>query len=146
MVYFTVVSIPDNIYFRAFGSSYLSFYAFLVFEAFPIIFEEKRGLSVSNDSLIFVGIGIGTSIGALLNIYLDGNTPDIIMKWQNSPPPENRLYGAMLGGPLLVVGIFWLGWTGEYSVVPWYIPALSTLLLGASISLVFISFTVSVNR
>ncbi|KIM80267.1 hypothetical protein PILCRDRAFT_73402 [Piloderma croceum F 1598] len=112
-----------------------------LFEAFPVIFEEKRGLSVSNDSLIFIGIGIGTSIGALLNVYLDGNTPDIIMKWQNSPPPENRLYGAMVGGPLLVVGIFWLGWTGEYSVVPWYIPALSTLSLGASISLVFISFT-----
>jgi DHA1 family multidrug resistance protein-like MFS transporter len=146
MVYFTLVSIPDKLYFRVLGSTYLSFYAFIVFETFPIVFEERRGLSASNDSLIFIGIGIGAVIGALLNIYLDGNTPEIIMKWQNSPPPENRLYGAMVGGPLLVVGIFWLGWTGEYSIVPWYVPALSTLLLGASISLVFISFTVSGNR
>lgn len=26
-----------------------------------------------------------------------------------------RLYGAMLAGPFLVAGIFWLGWTGSAS-------------------------------
>jgi len=122
------------------------FYTFLVFEAFPIIFEKKRGFSVSNDGLVFVGVAIGASIGALLSVYLDGSTPDMIRKWHNSPPPEMRLYGAMFGGPCLVLGIFWLGWTGEYSAVPWYVPAMSTLPIGASITLVFISFTVSVNR
>jgi hypothetical protein len=116
-----------------------------VFEAIPVIFEIKRGISLSLDGLIFIGVALGTSIGALLAMYLDGNTPEVIRKWKDFPPPENRLYGAMVGGPCLVVGIFWLGWTGNYSAVPWYVPALSTILIGASISLVFISFSVSVN-
>ncbi|KAG6843526.1 hypothetical protein H0H93_000727 [Arthromyces matolae] len=46
----------------------------------------------------------------------------------------------MIGGPGLVIGAFWLGWTGEYSSVPWYVPALSTILIGMSISMIFMSF------
>jgi hypothetical protein len=49
----------------------------------------------------------------------------------------------MIGGPVLVIGIFWLGWTGNYpSSVPWYVPALSTIFVGTGISLIFISFLV----
>ena len=46
----------------------------------------------------------------------------------------------MLAGPLLVVSMFWLAWSGNYPSVPWYVPALATIMLGASFSLVFISF------
>ena len=48
----------------------------------------------------------------------------------------------MLGGPVLVVGIFWLGWSGNYESVPWWIPGLSTILIGLAITLIFISFIV----
>jgi hypothetical protein len=116
-----------------------------VFEAIPVIFTEKRDFSVFQAGLIFCGVGVGTFIGAILSIYLDGNTPEVINKWQGFPPPENRLYGALVGGPCLITGIFWLGWAGEYPSVPWYIPALSTIPIGASITLVFISFSVSSN-
>lgn len=63
-------------------------------------------------------------------------------EWRGFPPAEERLYGAMMAGPCLVIGIFWLGWTGAYASVPWYVPALSTILIGMSVSLVFISFLV----
>jgi len=46
----------------------------------------------------------------------------------------------MIGSPILVIGIFWLGWTGQYANIPWYVPALSTIILGAGISLIFMSF------
>jgi hypothetical protein len=77
-----------------------------------------------------------------MSVYLDGNTPDVIKQWYGFPPPENRLYGAMIGGPCLVIGIFWMGWSGEFSSVPWYVPALGMILLGVSITLIFISFSV----
>ena len=48
----------------------------------------------------------------------------------------------MIGSPVLVIGIFWLGWTGQYANIPWYVPALSTIFLGAGISLIFMSFVV----
>jgi MFS transporter, DHA1 family, multidrug resistance protein len=68
----------------------------------------------------------------------------LIKRWKGFPPPEERLYGAMLAGPSLVIGIFWFGWTGEYSHVSWIVPEISTVFIGMSIALVFMSFLVSI--
>jgi MFS transporter, DHA1 family, multidrug resistance protein len=113
-----------------------------VFEALPVIFIGHHGLSTSHCGLIFLGVGIGTTIGAVSNLWIGGikvRYNDLIKEWRGFPPPELRLYGAAVGGPLLVLGSFWLGWTGAYKEVPWYIPALSTIPIGMSIGLVFIS-------
>ncbi|CAK5276497.1 unnamed protein product [Mycena citricolor] len=56
------------------------------------------------------------------------------------PPAEERLLGAMIGSPAFVVGAFWLGWTGQYASVPWYVPELGAIVLGMGISLIFMSF------
>lgn len=113
---------------------------YALFEAFPIVFVRIRGLTISQDGLIFIGVGIGTTIGASLNYYFSRDYPRLMKEWRGFPPAEERLYGAMMAGPCLVIGIFWLGWTGAYASVPWYVPALSTILIGMSVSLVFISF------
>ena len=113
-----------------------------VFEAFPVIFMGRHGFSIAQTGLIFIGVGIGTSLGSLINYLASAHYPQLIQKWKGFPPPEDRLYGAMLGSPVLVIGIFWLGWTGEYPSVPWYVPALSTIFIGAGISLIFMSFLV----
>ena len=101
-----------------------------------------RGFTLSQSGLIFIGVGIGTTLGAIINFFFGLHYPDLIAKWKGFPPPEQRLFGAMLGGPLLVVGSFWLGWTGQYASIPWYVPGLATIVIGASISLVFMSFMV----
>ncbi|PPQ75171.1 hypothetical protein CVT26_008701 [Gymnopilus dilepis] len=111
-----------------------------LFEAFPVIFMGRHGFSIAQTGLIFIGVGIGTSLGSLINYFASAHYPQLIQKWKGFPPPEDRLYGAMLGSPVLVIGIFWLGWTGEYTSVPWYVPALSTIFIGAGISLIFMSF------
>ncbi|KAH7929150.1 MFS general substrate transporter [Leucogyrophana mollusca] len=113
---------------------------YALFEAMPVIFVAKRGLSVVNTGFIFAGAGIGCTIGAMVCGYIDRRQVDLITKWDGSPPPERRLYGAMAAGPCLVIGIFWLGWSGQYPMVPWYVPALSMIPIGASITLSFISF------
>ena len=111
-----------------------------LFEAFPLIWADLRGFSPGLSGLIFVGVGLGTTAGAALNIRLGRRYKDLVPRWRGSPPPENRLLGAMVGGPVLVVGIFFLGWTGAYRSVPWYVPALATVVIGVSFALVFISF------
>lgn len=113
---------------------------YLSFEALPIVFSDRRGFSISQTGLIFIGIGIGTTLGSLTNAFLSRDYKMLIRKWKGFPPPERRLRGAMVGAPTLVIAIFWLGWTGEYKAVPWYVPALSTVLLGFSINLIFVSF------
>jgi MFS transporter, DHA1 family, multidrug resistance protein len=123
-------------------STYITRSTHVVFEALPIIFIEKRSFTLSQDGLVFVGVSIGCIVGAIINILLSHKYPEEMKKWKGFPPPEHRLYGAMAGGPILAIGSFWLGWTGEYSNIIWYVPAISTILLGMSVSLTFISFLV----
>ena len=115
-----------------------------LFEVIPIIFIVRRGFTISQNSLIFIGVGIGTTLGAFLNARLSTHYPGLIKKWKGFPPPEQRLWGAMVGAPSLVIAIFWLGWTGEYSYIPWYVPALSTIPLGMGITSIVMSFLVGV--
>ncbi|KAI0946742.1 hypothetical protein AcW1_010117 [Taiwanofungus camphoratus] len=113
---------------------------YALFEALPVIFVGTRGFNIGESGLVFIGVGIGTSIGAASFKPLTSHYPRLLVKWRGFPPPEERLFGAMLGGPSLVIGCFWLGWTGNYPSVPWYVPALGTIPIGASVSMVFISF------
>lgn len=114
-----------------------------VFEALPIIFVGTRHFSIGESGLIFIGVGIGTTLGAALFFPMTAHYPQLMVKWRGFPPPEQRLFGAMIGGVSLVLGCFWLGWTGNYASVPWYVPALATIPIGFSVSMVFISFFVS---
>ncbi|GAA5901413.1 MFS transporter [Sporobolomyces salmoneus] len=111
-----------------------------LFSLFPVIWEQKRGFNPGESGLIFIGVGLGTTIGAAANVLMQRHYRELVPKWHGHPPPEERLYGAILAGPLLVGSMFWLAWTGNYPGVPWYVPALATIMLGASFSLVFISF------
>jgi len=96
----------------------------------PFQWQKLRGFNPGQGGLIFIGIGIGTSIGAYISIrtYLaiscsyfplisgplgvQSHYKVLVPKWHGCPPPEERLLGAMYAGPLLVIGIFWLGWSG----------------------------------
>ncbi|KAI0050469.1 MFS polyamine transporter [Auriscalpium vulgare] len=113
---------------------------YALFEALPVVFIHKRGLSISQCGLIFLGIGVGSVLAACVNLWLGRGFPALVRKWRGFPPAEERLYGAMVGGPLLVVGIFWLGWTGQYPGVRWYVPMLSTIPIGVSVNCIFMSF------
>jgi hypothetical protein len=113
-----------------------------VFEAFPVIFIHIRHFTIPHDGLVFIGLGIGSVIATLTNIWFLRPYPQLMKEWRGFPPPEKRLNAAMVGTPLLAISIFCLGWTGNYESVPWYVPALTTIPLGTGIVLVFMSFLV----
>ncbi|KAI9457468.1 MFS polyamine transporter [Lactarius psammicola] len=110
-------------------------------EAVPVIFVRTRHFSVSNDGLIFISIGIGAILAAVINLWFLRPYPRLLKQWHGYPPAEERLYSAMVGGPVLVIGIFCLGWSGNYESVPWWVPGLSTIFIGLAITLIFTSFT-----
>ena len=114
-----------------------------VFEAYPLIFAEKRGLTIPQTGLMFIGIGIGALLAIIVNWYFLRPYPQLIKEWRGFPPPEKRLPPSMIAGPALVIGTLWLGWTGNYASIPWYVPAMGSILVGMSIILIFISFLVS---
>lgn len=110
-----------------------------LFEAVPVIFEMKRGFNLGESGLIFIAVGLGTTIGGIINVVVQLRYRQLTPFWRGMPPPEERLIGSMIAGPILVLGAFWLGWTGEYVAVPWYVPALALVPIGMSFTLVFIS-------
>ncbi|KAI9432893.1 hypothetical protein F5148DRAFT_1278700 [Russula earlei] len=89
----------------------ITIYSSMVYAAFPVIFIDRHGLTISQNGLIF--------LGPYSNIWINGGRYKIIVReWRGFPPPERLLYPATIGGPLLVVGSFWLGWAGAYKAVP----------------------------
>ncbi|GAA99569.1 uncharacterized protein L969DRAFT_94024 [Mixia osmundae IAM 14324] len=121
---------------------YTSFVYWLIyssFEVYPVVFQEKRGFNLGEGGLSFIGIGIGTTIGAAISIYLQRDYLFLTKKWHGTPPPEYRLRGSMLAAPILPIALFWLGWTGQFSSISWVAPEIATIPLGATYSLIFIS-------
>ena len=130
-------------YFPSFVINILIWTNIPVFEAFPIIFIDGRGFTIAQDGLVFICVGIGTTIGAVISYCSSAHYPELIKKWiPTSWKSLNRLLGAINGSPILVIGIFCLGWTGQCANIPWHVPALSTIFLGVGISLIFMSFLV----
>lgn len=114
---------------------------YAMFEAVPLIFVRTRHFSVSDNGLVFIGIGIGAALATVMNYWFLRPYPRLLKEWHGFPPAEERLYSAMVGGPVLAIGIFWLGWSGNYESVPWWVPVLSLIVIGLAIALIFTSFT-----
>ncbi|KIY69283.1 MFS general substrate transporter [Cylindrobasidium torrendii FP15055 ss-10] len=113
---------------------------YALFEAIPIIFMENHGFNLWQTGLVFIGVGVGTTIGALTTLFSSSHYPELVIKWKGFPPPEERLRGGMLGAPALVIGAFWMGWTGQYPEIHWIVPVIALSFIGASICLIFNSF------
>jgi DHA1 family multidrug resistance protein-like MFS transporter len=118
---------------------------FALFELFPIIFNETRHIPIQYSGLFFIGTGIGAAMGAYYTCWEGRKYVDLVKKWKGFPPPEQRLNGAMYGGPLLVIAIFWVGWAGAYKNVHWIVAELGTIPLGMGMALIFICFIVSLS-
>ncbi|KAK0569102.1 hypothetical protein OC861_001241 [Tilletia horrida] len=112
---------------------------YALFEAYPVIFRDLRGMSLGMSSLPFLSVLVGAVFGAAANIVLNHRYRHLSHLWKGTPPPEERLYGAIIAGPLLVAGAFILGWTGYKPSISVWGPIIAGVPLGASITLVFIS-------
>ncbi|KAF9070243.1 major facilitator superfamily domain-containing protein [Rhodocollybia butyracea] len=115
---------------------------YALLDVFPVVFAITRGFTQSQLGLVFLTLGIGSTLTTVMNLYFAAQVNKVIPKWKGFPPAEMRLQGAMIGSIMLVVGIFWLGWTGNYASVPWWVPALGAVLVGMGISAIFISLIV----
>ncbi|PLW56143.1 hypothetical protein PCANC_04660, partial [Puccinia coronata f. sp. avenae] len=93
---------------------------FSLFETFPIIWQEKRGFNSYQTSMIFIGIAFGSVLGRFVHLFLAIPMKRMVNKWYGHPPCEMNLHGAMGAGPMLVGGIFWLGWTGTNAHITWF--------------------------
>ncbi|ODV91571.1 hypothetical protein CANCADRAFT_46606 [Tortispora caseinolytica NRRL Y-17796] len=117
-------------------SSFIFAVLFAYFEAIPFIFQTVYDFNLEQIGLTFIGIGVGLVLGLFVFILTD------VFSYSKLPPeevtPELRLLGAIIGAPLIPIGLFWLGWSSRPSV-HWISPVLSGLAFGAGLVLVFMS-------
>lgn len=102
---------------------------YIWFESFPLVFEGIYGFSLGIEGVAFLGILVGTLIGAAclfawLYFYQEKQFDD-----EGNIAPEKRLIPAMVGCFFVPICLFWFGWASR-SDVHWIVPIIGTSFFG----------------
>ncbi|KAI6143381.1 major facilitator superfamily domain-containing protein [Pisolithus tinctorius] len=111
---------------------------YLAFQAFPVIFEDKHHFNVQMTGLSFVGLGIGMLVALSTLPFWNRLFARKAKQFGRAYPPEIRLIMGQVGSVLVPIGLFWLAFT-TYSGVPWIVPIIASVPLGAGIFFSFMS-------
>jgi hypothetical protein len=113
---------------------------YMYFEAYAIVFEGIYQQSPGISGLMFLPIGGGALLSIGVFLWYDGflRRAQVQRKPWTEREESRRLPLAFLGGPLLVIGLFWLGWTSRPSI-PFYVPMLAGIPFGAGYVLIFMA-------
>lgn len=108
---------------------------YMLFGAFPIVFNEARGWSTGIGGLAFVGVGVGMMIAVVYSIW--DNKRYARVSDQGSALPETRLPPVLLGGVALPIGLFIFAWT-NYPSIHWIVCIIASAPFGFGMILVFL--------
>ena len=115
---------------------------YMMFAAFPIVFQENRGWSEGIGGLAFIGIAVGMA-SAVIYTFPDNNRylrVEAVCKAQGArgAPPEARLPPGLIGCIFVPIGLFIFAWT-NYPSIHWSVCIIFTAPFGFGIVLVFLS-------
>jgi MFS family permease len=114
---------------------------FLLFAAYPIVYQQVRGWPQGVASLPFLAIALGIIFSLIYVAAVDQKRyAKIVEKNKGFAPPEARLPPAMLGAVALPVGLFWFAWTNDPDTF-WLISVSAGVLFGFGMVLLYMSLT-----
>ncbi|KAF2993273.1 hypothetical protein E8E13_001691 [Curvularia kusanoi] len=112
---------------------------YMLFGAFPIVFQQHRGWSQGIGGLAFIGVAVGMVFAVMYSIWDNKRYNRAI---EASPSgvaaPEARLPPALIGSVAMPIGLFWFAWTNSPSV-PWIVSIMAGAPFGFGMVLVFLS-------
>ena len=111
---------------------------YMLFGAFPIVFEQTRGWSQGIGGLAFLGVAVGMLIGVTYSVIDNNRYAKVEASHGGEAPPEARLPPAMSGAVALPIGMFWFAWT-NYPSIHWSVCIIGTAPFGFGMVLVFLS-------
>jgi len=112
---------------------------YMLFGAFPIVFQQERGWSPGVSGLAFLGVLVGFMIALLYVIFYENPRYAKKLAKEGWLPPEQRLPPAILGGILLPIGLFSFAWTASPARIHWIAPIICSAPFGCGMVLVFLS-------
>lgn len=118
---------------------------YMMFGAFPIVYQVNRGWSAGIGGLAFLGILVGIAIAIVLMI------PDDLYRYKKAEraakergemgaPPEARLPPGIVGSVVMPVGLFWFAWTNGPEV-HWSVSIVASAPFGFGMILIFFGLT-----
>lgn len=114
---------------------------FLLFAAYPIVFQTTRGWHQGVASLPFLAVALGIVISLFYAaLYDQKRYARLVANTPGRVPPEGRLPPAMLGSIALPIGLFWFAWTNSPSTF-WLISVSAGTFIGFGMVLLYMSLT-----
>ncbi|OGM39337.1 hypothetical protein ABOM_012039 [Aspergillus bombycis] len=111
---------------------------YMLFPAFPVIFQQARGWDEGTGNLPFLGIVIGVLCATGYAAFDNKRYLHAMGQSGNMEIPEARLPPSMIGAVSLTIALFWFAWTNAPSV-PWIVCIIATVLFGFGMVLVSLS-------
>lgn len=112
----------------------------LAYIAYPIIYEDIRGLSVAIGGLAFLGVFLGIALVLLSEPFLRRlvNSHSIVNPETKRLEPEGTVFVICIGAVLEPLAQFWFAFTSVPASVPIYWSILSGIPFGYGFGLIFI--------
>jgi MFS family permease len=111
---------------------------YMLFAAFPIVFQQERGWSPGIGGSSFTGIAVGMVVAVAYSILDNRRYVKIDDMYQGLAPPESRLPPCMVGAIAIPIGLFWFAWT-SHSTIHWMVSIAAGAPFGFGVVLVFLS-------
>ena len=111
---------------------------YMLFGAYPIVFQEIRGWNEGVGSLPFLGVMTGMMIAVAANMWDNKRYVRVSKQHHGFAPPETRLVPTMVGGFAVPIGLFWFAWTNGTNV-HWIVSIIAGGPFGFGMVLVFLS-------
>jgi hypothetical protein len=111
---------------------------YMLFGAYPIVYQQQRGWSEGIGGLAFIGVALGMLFAVAYSISFDHKRYQKVVEESGGfAPPEARLHAVIVGGCILPLGLFWFAWTNSPSL-PWAASMAAGIPFGFEMVLVFL--------
>jgi MFS family permease len=113
---------------------------YMLFGAFPIVFQQVRGWSEGTGGLAFLGVAVGMITAVSLVPIGNKSYMKTAAEHGGIAPPEARLVSAMAGAIAIPVGLFWFAWTNSPNI-HWMSPIAAGAPFGFGMVVIFLAVT-----
>ncbi|DAA73627.1 TPA_exp: putative MFS multidrug transporter [Trichophyton benhamiae CBS 112371] len=111
---------------------------YMLFSAFPVVYQQHRGWSPGIGGLAFLGVLGGILAAMVINLLDNKRYAKVSKEYNGFAPPEERLPVAIIGGIAIPIGLFWFAWTNGPQI-HWIVSIIASAPFGFGMVLVFLS-------
>jgi multidrug resistance protein len=111
---------------------------YMLFSAFPIVYEEYRGWSQGVAGLAFLGVMVGMLSAVAYSIWDNKRYRKAEEDNDGFAPPEARLPPCIIASFAIPIGLFWFAWT-NYPSLPFMASIAAGAPFGFGVVLVFLA-------